>query len=157
MVSEQMAHGSQCIRLFFVAWLCFCTVSCSSPREPENAKKTVPVSGIITVDGEPGEGVKVILNPKEGADRENPTLSVGFVNKEGKYTIGTYTRVDGAPPGEYVLTFIRFDTTKLHIGGDPPDMFGGKYSDPETSEHTLSVPENADNVEVPTIELTSAE
>jgi hypothetical protein len=112
------------------------------------------VTGVVTVDGEPGLGVLVHLEPVGGIDVSNPTISEGEANEEGIFQISTYGGNDGAPPGEYVLTFKRFDRTVIRFGGgDPKDMFAGKFADPKTSQYKVEV--GKEPVNLGTIELST--
>lgn len=130
-----------------------CSQHVNAPQ-PQNAKPTTPVSGVITVDGKPGFGVQVTLVPAGGIDVANPTVSVGEADKDGRFRISTYGGDDGAPPGEYTLTFQWFDRSVVRIGGgDPKDMFQGKYA--TSSPHKLTVPEGPGPFDAGTIELSS--
>src|SRR5688500_8562528 len=60
----------------------------------------VPVSGKLTVQGQPAAGAQVVLHPV-AADRDEPFAAVGQVQNDGTFKIGVYDRDDGAPPGEY--------------------------------------------------------
>ena len=74
--------------------------------------QTEPVSGVVTLDGDPLTGVQVIFYPVEG-DRKN---SVGTTDETGAYSLN-YTRHDvGAIVGEYkVLISKRVSTDKGEI------------------------------------------
>ena len=56
----------------------------------------VPVSGRITLDGKPAEGVHVSFQPQGGGP-----ASVGVTNNEGRYTL---RRIDTQQPGALVGT-----------------------------------------------------
>jgi hypothetical protein len=130
-----------------------CAPRPNSPQ-PQNAKETTPVSGMVTINGEPGHGVRVTLNPVGGIDVSNPTVSMGESDINGKFHISTYGGNDGAPPGNYMLTFEWFDRTIIRIGGgDPKDQFEGKYA--EKTEHEITVPEGPAPLDIGTIELSS--
>jgi hypothetical protein len=135
--------------------------SCLGPNkpQPQNQKKTIPVHGEVTVDGKAGHGVRIYFSPKAGPDTANPTATTATAGEDGKFEAGTYSSNDGAPAGEYALTFEWIDPTKpirlLGGGGPPPDQFNGKYIDIKKSTHSVTVPEGATEVEVPRIELTT--
>lgn len=59
----------------------------------------VPVSGTITVDGKPMEGVMVVFNPVDGT-----RAASGRTDAEGKYSLTTEINGDGALPGEYKIS-----------------------------------------------------
>lgn len=151
------AHSASRRILFAAASILSLAVAgCPGPNNPKppNQKTTTPVHGMITVDGKPGHGVQVTLQPPSGIDASNPTVSRGEANQEGKFEISTYGGNDGAPPGEYVLTFEWYDRTVVRIGGgDPKDMFKGKYA--KSSEHKITVPPGKEPLDLGTIELSS--
>ena len=142
--------------------LCLWLSACSSPevRLPPDAQKTTPVKGMITVDGKPGWGVEITLHPKPGTTAPASAVTKGEGDKEGRFTFATYVAADGAPAGEYVLTFKQIDRTTIHIlGGDdgPPDMFRGAFADPARSDHPVTIPDSDEIFDLGTIELTSPE
>jgi len=59
--------------------------------------KMVPVSGTITMDGEPLEGVEVVFAPMEIQDQiEVGPISIGVTDSNGKFTLNTTTGIGGA-------------------------------------------------------------
>jgi hypothetical protein len=141
--------------VLFVGGLCCsaCGPHINAPTPP-NPKATTPVSGIVKIDGQPGHGVKVMLNPVSGVDAANPTVTEGEADKDGKFVISTYGGGDGAPPGDYMLTFEWYDRTVIRIGGgDPKDQFKGKYA--KKTDHKLTVPSGPEPFDAGTIELSS--
>src|SRR5262245_61343821 len=65
--------------------------------------KTAPTSGTVTVKTKTVAGVRVTLHPQfdMGSLQYRPT---GETDKSGKFVIRTGPN-EGAPPGEYVVTF----------------------------------------------------
>ena len=59
--------------------------------------QTEPVSGVVTLDGEPLSGVRVVFHPIEG-DRKN---SIGTTDKMGAYSLDYTIRDTGALVGQY--------------------------------------------------------
>ena len=96
-------------------------------------KEVVPVSGIVTVDGEPVFGVNINLHQSTGGD---PIRTVTTDDK-GSYCWSTHVNCDGLEPGEYKLTFTY--TPKSKPKGRGEDLLKGRYEDPQKSEITLSV------------------
>jgi hypothetical protein len=68
--------------------------------EPE----TVHAAGIVLVRGSPLAGVRVSYHPQFdiGTVKFIPN---GITNKEGRFTLSSGKPGDGAPPGEYIVTF----------------------------------------------------
>ncbi len=108
-----------------------------SGRDP-NWKETVPVTGQVVVDGEAKEGVMIKFFPVDGMDTAQPTLTSTMCDKEGKFAASTYQPGDGAPPGDYMVTFTlpKLNTISMTFNGDE---LNGKYSDPKKSEFKISV------------------
>ncbi|MDR1270278.1 MAG: carboxypeptidase-like regulatory domain-containing protein [Planctomycetaceae bacterium] len=64
-----------------------------------NGPNTASVSGVVTIDGKPVEGVHLKFSPKSG---ERP--SVGYTNERGEYTLSFTQDQKGCIPGEHVVT-----------------------------------------------------
>ena len=59
-----------------------------------------PTSGKLTIAGQPGAGLEVVLEPgPDYADRRHPPR--GEVQSDGSFKIRTYATDDGAPAGTY--------------------------------------------------------
>jgi hypothetical protein len=117
------------VALLVCAWLWGCTKpNRGGPRLP-----TFPVTGTVTVNGEPAQFVTVACHPEKGAEiKSSVTCST---DAEGKFSFGTYEAGDGLPAGNYVLTF-----TWLVPGGlAPKDKLNGSYADPKKSQHKVTV------------------
>ncbi len=128
-------------RLNFRSRLCwtllavlFCSCSDSNLPAPNNPKPVFPVTGIVLIDGQPAADVKVQCVPFDGVDTQNPTSSMAFTNERGEFRILTYYDGDGAPEGEFALTFLWGKRQFVDGKYAGPDKLNGRYSDPETSE-----------------------
>lgn len=123
--------------------------------QPPNPKAVVPVKGIIQVNGELAEGVKVTFNQKGGMDMSNPSKSTGRTKPDGTFVATTYAVNDGVPPGDYFLTFEYFGP--MVVGMEAVDQFNGALSYPDRSEHPVTVPatvpDGADAFDLGTIDL----
>lgn len=127
-----------------------CDPGAPAPIDP---KAVVPIKGVIQLDGVPTEKISVILHPKDlGEDGRNDTPSRGLTNADGKFAITTYYQDDGAPIGEYSITFKQELLTHLKPA---PDELQGKYSNPATSNHTVTVKgdEGEEGIDMGLIEL----
>jgi hypothetical protein len=127
---------------------------CSCGKEDSSRKQTFPVKGEVYVDGSPAESLQVTCHDVEGLDRENPTHSSAFTDKEGKFEISTYESADGVPEGEYKLTFVwgKMNMVSMTYGG--PDKLNGRYADPAASQHPVTV-EKGKRTDLGRIELTT--
>jgi len=126
-------------------------IGCKEERDFGERVKTYPVTGSITVDGQPVGGLKVMAHsttPKvktkpKADDTAAPSVYVpsglsAFTDKEGHFEISTYVKGDGIPAGEYTLTFL---WGQYNLGGryGGPDKLKGKYKDPKKSEVKFTV------------------
>jgi hypothetical protein len=113
---------------------------CSEEKTPSyNRVPTFPVKGQVLVDGAPANYLKVKLNSV--GEAATPVDVSAFTDAEGKFMIGTYDGGDGAPAGEYKLTF-EWGAINLFTGRyEGPDKLNGRYSDAAKSEFPLTVKE----------------
>lgn len=81
---------------------------CSGCSESAGSKKppTFPVSGTVTMNGQPVADAMVVFVPtaKEGQS------AVAKTNAEGKYQATTFSTGDGALAGEYLVKVSKHDT-----------------------------------------------
>lgn len=66
---------------------------------------TYPVTGIVTYKGEPVEGATVSFAPD---DPENKSAG-GVTDSEGRYSLTTFTKDDGAMVGSYNVRVTKYD------------------------------------------------
>ncbi|HUG93351.1 MAG TPA: hypothetical protein VML55_21100 [Planctomycetaceae bacterium] len=128
---------------------------CGGPGGPHR-KETFPVVGQVVVDGQPpASPVKVRLHDLQGMGGEHPTVSHAMTGDDGRFEISTYESGDGAPAGDYVLTFEwgRMNLMSMQYGG--PDKLGGRYADPQKSKIRFSVTPDDGAVDLGRIELTT--
>lgn len=131
--------------------LLFLLSGCSG--RPSDWKETVPVTGVVYVDGKPAEGVQVIFHPDGGMDKEQPTETKAMSDKEGNFAASTYELADGAPLGSYTLTieWPKLNTISMTFDGD---QLGGKYAKVEKSEWKINV-ESGKPIDLGQIDLKS--
>lgn len=122
---------------------------CGGPAGPE----TYPVTGKVTIDGKPADGLSITFNPVEtGKDAAG-----GNVGADGTYTL--YTGVEGkegAQPGKYKVTLSDpSDTSYMQSGGgDPTKIQGGRvpveYKNSSTTPKEVEVTAgpNTINIEI---------
>lgn len=103
--------------------------SCGGDRD---LRKTHPVTGTVTVDGQPAPaGVVVSLHPQYAETDRLPINPRGVTDDAGRFKITTYNTDDGAPEGEYVVTvewLQRSSPMSAHFGDD---LFAGAFAKPE--------------------------
>jgi hypothetical protein len=79
--------------------------------------KTVPVNGIVTLDGRPLARATVIFIAQDAAGRD----ANGFTDAEGRFALMTNAPKDGAMPGSYKIVVHYSEATEP----------GAQYSNPE--------------------------
>lgn len=126
--------------------------SCSKQEGPAR-KETSPVKGEVYVDGKPAGGLQVTLTAQT-PDPKNTTVSSTMTGDDGKFAVSTYEQGDGAPEGEYVVTFLwgKLNVMSMSYGG--PDKLNGRYTDAKKSTFKIKV-EKGKPTEMGKIELTS--
>jgi hypothetical protein len=68
-----------------------------------SSKPVYPVRGQVLFEGRPTPQAFVVFHPLNAAE-ENVPRPQGYVNKDGSFTLSTYSAGDGAPAGEYAVT-----------------------------------------------------
>lgn len=116
-------------RFALVALVCAAAMGCGGGGGV-SPPRTAPVSGAVVVKGKPAVGVKVTFHAKfdMGAVKFTPT---GLTDKDGRFTLTTGAAGDGAPPGDYTVTFELMKGSADKLGRDiEVDAWKGKYGDP---------------------------
>jgi hypothetical protein len=107
---------------------------------------TVPVTGRITVDGEPlaGGTATVEFRADKSKGNQTPYTPVGHVHSDGTYTLVTSGK-KGAPPGWYVVIVAAYERPKddKRHNFTPAKNYrllvNRKYGDPKTSGLKIEV------------------
>lgn len=66
---------------------------------------TIPVTGTVTLDGQPLPNAVVAFAPKDGS-----RPAVGRTDAQGNFQVTTFTENDGVMPGEHIVTVTAFET-----------------------------------------------
>jgi hypothetical protein len=114
--------------------------SCGGPSH----EATYPVTGRILVDGQPMAGIAISAAPAV-SNTEDLRSTGGHTDAEGHFQLQTFKENDGAPNGDYRLTFRK----RKGLSGDE---FNGRYQNTENSQVKFKVEGQA--VDLGTIELT---
>ena len=119
--------------LYFAVF--FSVVGCErSSRQP-----TFPVKGKVHVNGKPAQDLFIYLHPM---DQNNPNAVRPFAqtNENGEFELNSYVTGDGAPLGEFIVTFdwpMKSGTFKNMFEG--PDQLRGKYKQPDKSKFRINI------------------
>lgn len=100
-------------------------------------KSVVPVSGAVTIDGEPAQGVNLYLHKEEGG----ASVKESRTGEDGTYCWSTNLQCDGLEPGTYRLAFEHIPKPRRNDKG--VDLFKGKYKNPMKHEFKLTVEDGA--------------
>lgn len=137
-----------------------------SPSATGDRPGTVPVTGTVTQAGKPLAGATVNFVASGGSGS-----AVGVTGADGTYKLTTFESGDGAMPGQYKVTIVKYDAPPAAEGSSsslPPDptttgeyvppeagssepaagpknLLPAKYADPEQSGLTATVTESGEN------------
>lgn len=111
--------------------------------EPLPGPKPFPVTGTVTYDGKPAADFRVIFHPVKEFDGPQFSPSA-MTDAEGKFALHSYAKEDsdGAPAGEYVVTFQWPTLVSSGDDGDAPiekDRLRGKFANPKRSKWRVQV------------------
>ncbi len=88
--------------------------------------KTVPVTGVVTLDGQPVAGATVTFSPKSADGR----AASGITDQSGRYTLTTAGAGEGAVPGSYAVAITKVAAQQAAPANDPRAA-GGNLSPEE--------------------------
>jgi 5-hydroxyisourate hydrolase-like protein (transthyretin family) len=106
-----------------------------------STKPAQPVRGRVIAAGKPVANAQVTFHPLND-DREAPRPA-GVTDKDGYFTLTSYSKSDGAPEGEYAVTVACFQSfpTRNQSEGDETtrNVLPSRYSNPTTSQLRATV------------------
>lgn len=138
-------------RLYATAALVAAVIGCTSGQQGPDRLKTVPVKGLVKVNGLPAPEVMVRFKSLVAPEGEaaiyaaNPSA---VTDADGMFVASTYENGDGLAAGEYAITFEWKKFDRLSNGYSGPDRLQGKYSDPAKTEHKVTVTGDEESLEV---------
>jgi hypothetical protein len=140
-------------RTRWICWLACAVFLCSCSSRGSDWAETVPVTGVVHVDGKPVEGVLVTLHRSDIGNNQNLIPSTAFSDAAGKFAISTYENGDGAPLGEYTATFTwpTINVVSMQYDGD---RLNKRYDDRKASKTSVQV-QSGKPVDLGNIELTT--
>jgi hypothetical protein len=111
--------------------------------------QTFPVSGTITLDGQPlvAKTTVVLFMPDAAKGNGSPFEPTGTVDGQGRYTLVTKNK-PGAPPGWYKIAVTAHEGRSEHPKGTlrhrpvAHAVIPSKYGQPDTSDLSIEVVEN---------------
>lgn len=117
------------------------TIGCGPP---EGQMVVYPVTGTVTVAGQPAAGARITLIGvgDKFSDPKSP-IPKATVAEDGSFELTSYTNGDGAPDGEYQVVIVWEEPAPENIDPEsapaPKDKLGGKYNH-ENSPLKATVP-----------------
>ena len=82
----------------------------------------VPVSGKVTSNGKPVEGIRLVFSPVlVDANTDPGPWSSGLTNSAGEFVLETRYKDNGAWVGKHTVTFTYDDTCLLYTSPSPRD------------------------------------
>lgn len=123
-------------------------------KNNSNEKQVFKIKGTVLVDGTPTPGIQIALHDKAGLDKQQPTVPQGFTDENGDIQISTYEAGDGAPAGEYSVTFTWQEFNLMSRGYGGPDKLNKKYSDPKQTPFSVTLGPDQPN-DLGKVELTT--
>lgn len=113
-------------------------------------------TGSVTVDGNPVEGVKIVLYGSTPELRGPGSVApYAETDAEGNFSLTSYEPGDGAPAGSFKVTAIWPEPAPPGADEEffePKDLLKGKYESPDSTPLEVTI-EEASN-ELPPFELT---
>jgi hypothetical protein len=118
------------------------------PGVKRKTAQTYPTSGTVTMDGQPVADAIVAFYR---ATEDKGSTRYAFVGDSltddvGRYKMTTYSRFDGAPAGEYVVTVVKTGKGYERGGGDSKSLLPGRYATPETSAIKVAIKEGVNEL-----------
>ena len=105
-----------------------CSVLCVCGCGGDGRPSLVPVTGKVTLNGEPIDGAMVGFQPQDIEGYNRP--STATTDAQGSFTVGTYGTDDGIPEGSYRVT-----VRKSEVIGKIPE--GYNLENPEENPRPL--------------------
>jgi hypothetical protein len=129
--------------LLTAALVALTLAGCANGRKP-----VTPVRGKVFFNRRPAEGALVVLHPVE-SDQPDMVRPQGTVGSDGAFELTTYDVKDGAPAGEYNVTFVwLIENPKTKTEWSP---LPARYMAPDKSGVRVTVREGTSDL--PPIEL----
>ena len=134
----------------FGTWV-FALVVAGCSRPAPSGPAATPVQGTVLYQGKPAAGFRVVFHPlfDLGTVKFAP---FGMTDEKGVFHLRSYTPNDGAPVGQYAVTFewpTRPPAMDLMLdpGARDVDQLAGKYSRVENSAWKINVQEGSNELE----------
>ncbi|MEM7475508.1 MAG: hypothetical protein AAF483_11005 [Planctomycetota bacterium] len=115
------------IPLLTLALLVVSTVGCGGSNK---GPRTVPASGIITLDGQPVHDAAIVFT-----DAKGEYFAHARSDEEGKFSLNAFEYKTGAVPGEYMVAIQRTVVNESQFDEEPEEEGSAEEPPEEESEH----------------------
>jgi 5-hydroxyisourate hydrolase-like protein (transthyretin family) len=106
---------------------------------------THPVSGAVTLDGQPVAGATVTFYRFNAETKQWANTADALTDATGAFQLSTYTRSDGCPAGEYAVTVAI--TGRGYYDGEPrKNTLPARYATPANTPLKVTVKEGTNDV-----------
>ncbi|MES2789935.1 MAG: carboxypeptidase regulatory-like domain-containing protein [Planctomycetota bacterium] len=122
-------------------------IGCGGADASKALPKTVPATGVVTLDGNPLSNATLTFIPV-GATQGIECF--GATGEKGEFKMKQLRGQDGAPPGEYkvvISRYVKSDGKPIVLGGDQlpanvgaSESLPARYSAPQASKLSAVVP-----------------
>ena len=105
-------------------------IGCGSSKQP-----LVPVSGVVTLNGKPIDGARVLFEPESTGDVLNVgPSSYAVTDEQGRYSLETMDGEEGAVVAHHRVTISTFMGPEEHEGEEPvrEELIPERYFDGST-------------------------
>ncbi len=124
------------------SWIALAVLILALPacaRSPSRRLPVYPVTGKVLVDGKPAKGAFVYFWPKEIGPDLDAYCPYGQADDQGEFRLSTYDESDGAPAGEYKVTFEWPERYSPISGRWEGDKLNGRFNDANSSKQRATV------------------
>ncbi len=114
---------------------------------PSKKKDTFPVTGKLKLDGKPLAGATITFHTFNKETEKFTQVCDGLTDETGKFTVTTYTKFDGAPAGEFVVTVVRTAKGGYYDGEIPEkSQLAERYATPGKSPIKVTIKEGTNDL-----------
>ncbi|QDT89461.1 carboxypeptidase-like regulatory domain-containing protein [Gimesia algae] len=127
----------------FYAFFILCVAGCGSGGEP--IPELAQVTGVVTMDGAPLEGAKVIFEPQQATDKARRRASSATTESDGSYTLEYNSDASGATPGTHKVMILKMPDNPEDAG---IQLVPAKYNDKTELTAEVEVGNNTFNFDL---------
>lgn len=109
-------------------------------------KLTYPTSGKVTLDGKATGAATVAFHLFDKGTEKYSYVCDGLTDARGRFQMSTYTKNDGCPAGEYVVTVVK--TGRGYYDGEVPanTQLPERYATPDTTPLKVTIKDSTNEV-----------